>query len=169
MVGHMAPLDMPAASHQYDFEGEMAVVLRRGGRQLDRESAAACIGGITLLMDGSVRDFQQDSLFAGKNFARSGSLGPWIVAVDAISPEFTIETLLNGSVVQQGRLQDLIFSVGELLSYLSAILERRPGDILSTGTPAGVGLGHTPPRWLKKGDRIEIRSPQIGSLVNRVG
>ena len=169
LVGHLQPLEEPSVSAQYDFEGELAVVLKKGGRHLDPDAAGACVGGVTLLMDGSVRDFQQASLFAGKNFSRSGSLGPWVVPVEAVTGEFEVETLLNGQTMQRGSIRDLIWPVQDLLAYLSCVLELQAGDIVSTGTPAGVGSARTPQVWLKQGDRIEIRSPQVGRLVNRVG
>lgn len=169
LVGHREPLVSPAVSSTYDFEGEVAVVLARGGRHLQGSEAASAIGGYTLTMDGSARDLQQHSLFAGKNLDRSGSLGPWIVpgALDDIE-RLVVETRVNGERMQHGRLTELIFPAEDLVVYLSRILELRAGDIISTGTPAGVGMGRTPPRWLLPGDEVEVSVGPIDRLVNSV-
>ena len=120
-------------------------------------------------MDGSVRDFQRHSLLAGKNFRRSGAVGPWIVAAEGVDlARLSLETCLNGQTVQRGALSDLIHGPAALVAYLSSILELRTGDIIATGTPAGVGMARTPPLWLHDGDRIEVRCDAIGTLANRV-
>lgn len=170
VVGHAMPLRHPGISDNYDFEGEIAIVLRSGGWRLSAIDAESVIGGVTLVMDGSVRDFQAHSLLAGKNFRESGAIGPWIVPIEACGAldALRVATTLNGQSVQQGRLADLIWSPTALIAYLSAVLELRAGDIISTGTPAGVGATRRPPLWLRPGDRIEVASPAIGTLFNIV-
>lgn len=160
-VGDGQALERPAASADYDYEGEIAVVIGRTG---------GAVGGYTLVMDGSVRDYQRHSLFAGKNFARSGSIGPAIVTADEAGPpkRMTIVTRLNGETVQTGALADLIFPIDALIAYLSAVLPLAPGDVIATGTPAGVGSVRVPPRWLSPGDELEVSAPGLGVLRNRV-
>lgn len=170
VVGQAMPLRHPGISDCYDFEGEIAIVLRSGGWRMSAIDAESAIGGVTLVMDGSVRDFQAHSLLAGKNFRGSGAIGPWIVPIEACGAldALRVTTTLNGQNVQQGQLADLIWSPTALVVYLSAVLELRAGDIISTGTPAGVGAARRPPLWLRAGDHIEVTSPAIGSLFNTV-
>ena len=169
-VGHGHVLEAPTISSDFDFEGEIGVVIGVGGNNLRGAAAAHAIAGYTLVMDGSVRDYQQHSLFAGKNFFRSGGIGPWIVTADKIpEPEsLVLETRVNGEVMQRGCLAELVFSVAALIEYISSILPLRAGDIIATGTPAGVGAARHPPRWLVPGDRIRISVEGIGILENVV-
>ena len=170
LVGHGQVLERPAVSAEFDFEGEIGVVIGSGGHHLRGTAATRAIGGYTLVMDGSVRVYQRHSLFAGKNFRRSGSIGPWIVTADTIeAPDaLTLETRVNGEVMQRGCLAELTFSVGALIEYISSILPLRAGDIIATGTPAGVGAARNPPRWLVPGDRISLSAEGIGVLENVV-
>lgn len=169
-VGHGQVLERPVVSSEYDFEGEIGVVIGLGGSDLRGIAAARAIGGYTLVMDGSVRAYQRHSLFAGKNFRRSGSIGPWIVTADTIGEpgSLTLETRLNGDVMQRGCLAELTFPVGAIVAYISSILPLRAGDIIATGTPAGVGGARQPPRWLVPGDRLCISAEGIGTLENVV-
>lgn len=171
-VGHDQPLVGPAVSEQYDFEGELAVVIGQPAHRLHRDDAHAVIAGYTCFMDGSVRDWQRHStqMTAGKNFARSGAMGPCLATADELPPEaeMTLATRLNGELMQRGRLDELIFPVAELIEYISAFTELLPGDVIATGTPGGVGAARTPPVWLTDGDRIEVEIPGIGVLANTV-
>lgn len=170
LVGHHARLQSPRASDQYDFEGEIAAIIGEHVDTVSETSAFDAIAGYTLLMDGSVRDYQKHSLLAGKNFFATGAVGPAVTPATTIQDPGSIglETLVNGEIVQSGRLSELIFSVPSLISYLSHITPLRPGDVISTGTPAGVGMARTPPLWLKAGDEVEVRSDQLGRLRNKI-
>ncbi|WP_336964542.1 fumarylacetoacetate hydrolase family protein [Sphingobium aquiterrae] len=172
VVGHLAPLIRPRVSEKFDYEGELAIVIGKGGRHIAKEDAYEHVAGYTLFNDGSVRDYQRHTIqfFPGKNFWRSGSVGPWIVTRDeAPAPaEMTLTTRLNGAVMQQARLDDLVFGVPELISYLSDVLPLVPGDIIATGTPGGVGAFREPPVWMKPGDRVEVEVCGIGTLVNMI-
>ncbi len=170
LVGHEQSIVCPQASSQYDFEGELAVVIGRGGRRISPDKALGHVAGYTCFFDGSVRDFQQHSFTAGKNFDSSGSCGPWLVPVSEIpDPQnLTLTTRLNGQVVQHAHTSTMIFSVAQSISYISTFTHLEPGDVIATGTPAGVGGARTPPLWMKPGDRIEVEISQVGVLANTV-
>ena len=171
-VGHREPLLKPSASEQFDFEGEFAIVIGRRARHVSRDEAWSFVAGVTCFMDGSVRDWQRHTMqfTAGKNFLRSGSMGPWLVTPDELpDPEdIRLETRVNGSVMQRGRLADLIFPVPELIEYCSTFTELLPGDVIATGTPGGVGAARKPPVWLGEGDTVEVDIVGIGTLANPV-
>ena len=170
VVGHGEDMVRPVASSHYDFEGELAVVIGKGGRHLSHDEALSCIAGYTCLNDGSLRDFQKHALTCGKNFDQSGACGPWIVTADEI-PDPTrlhLSTRLNGVEMQHASTDMLIYSIPFLLSHLSQVTLLRSGDVISTGTPAGVGMGRQPPVWMKPGDRIEVEISGIGCLSNPV-
>jgi 2-keto-4-pentenoate hydratase/2-oxohepta-3-ene-1,7-dioic acid hydratase in catechol pathway len=172
MVGHDQPLVKTRVSEQYDYEGELAFVIGRPARYVRAEQALGYVGGYTCLMDGSVRDFQNHTsqFIAGKNFPRSGSVGPWFVTADEIpDPKaLQLQTRLNGQIMQQAPVSDMHFGVAELLAYCSTFTRLAPGDILTTGTPSGVGFARKPPVWLKAGDVIEVEITGIGVLRNPV-
>lgn len=172
LVGHGQPLVRPQASEQFDFEGELAIVIGRRARHVTAADVAGCIAGYTAFMDGSVRDWQRHTpqFTAGKNFESSGAMGPYLVTPDEAGPlaGLPIETRVNGEIMQQARLSDLIFDVPALLAYCSTFAELLPGDVIATGTPGGVGAARTPPRWLVAGDRVEVRIGKVGSLSNPV-
>ncbi len=172
IVGHGADLVRPTASRQYDFEGEFAIVIGSGGRHIPAEKAYDHVAGYTCFLDGSIRDFQfhTPTPHAGKNFWRSGACGPWMVTREAMPepPELTLTTRLNGEVMQQSGVADLIFDVPELIAYLSTVAPLYPGDIISTGTPSGVGLALDTQVWMKAGDTIEVEITGIGTLKNCV-
>lgn len=171
LVADGQPLLRPAVSEQYDFEGELALVIGKAGRHIPRASAMSHVFGYTCFNDGSVRDVQLGhSLAAGKNFFRSGSIGPWIVTADEAGPpeELTVSTWLNGERMQHASLSGLIFGLPELIAYCSTFTELLPGDVLATGTPDGVGLAREPKLWMKPGDRIEVDISGIGRLANPV-
>ena len=170
VVAHDAPLIMPQVSREYDFEGELAVGIGKAGRKVERKDAADLIAGYTCFNDGSIRDYQRQSVTAGKNFYCTGAIGPWIVTADEFpdDPEFELKTTVSGVVMQHDTTRSMIFDIPELISYVSSIMPLDVGDIIATGTPAGVGLGRTPPRWLVAGDDVEVEISSIGVLRNRV-
>lgn len=169
-VAHGASIEMPAASSRLDYEGEIAVVIGRGGRAIPQAEALGHIGGYACYNDGSVRDFQKHSnqVTAGKNFVASGAFGPWLVTADEVpDPQaLTLETRVNGEVRQKLGMSDLIFGFAALISYISIVFHLRPGDVIVSGSPAGIGA--ISGNWLKDGDLVEVEVPAIGILANRV-
>lgn len=170
VVGHQQSVIMPTASDQYDFEGELAVVMGRGGRHIPVDKALEYVAGYSCFLDGSVRDYQKHSFTAGKNFDSSGACGPWLVPAREIPDPQALQltTRVNGEVMQHASTADMIFSVAVVISYISEFTHLEPGDVLATGTPAGVGAGRTPPLWLKPGDQIDVEIENVGTLSNSV-
>ncbi|MBN9427199.1 MAG: fumarylacetoacetate hydrolase family protein [Burkholderiales bacterium] len=170
LVGARAALRMPTASSHFDYEGELAVVIGAAARNLSLDEAMSCVAGYTCFNDGSVRDFQKHSVTAGKNFDASGACGPWIVTADALPDPAAcmLVTRLDGMEVQRSSTSLLIYPVPQILSYLSTITQLRPGDIVATGTPAGVGARRDPPLWMRAGNRVEVEIDAIGTLVNPI-
>ncbi len=171
-VGHKQPLVRPAASEKYDFEGELALVIGKSARHVKAADALEYIAGYTCFMDGSVRDWQNhgSQFTPGKNFKASGSFGPWLVTADQI-PEpgvLNLQTRLNGEVMQSAPISDLKFDIPALIEYISTFAELQPGDVISTGTPGGVGFARKPPVWLQPGDQIEVEVDGVGVLSNPV-
>ncbi len=167
LVGHRDRLAYPETSESYDFEGELAVVIGRGGRLISAADAMAHVAGYAPFFDGTARDFQKHGFFAGKNFDHSGAFGP-LIAPAASVPDptaLTIETFINGETMQRGNLSDLIRPIPDLIAYVSTFLALRAGDVIATGTPAGVGAGRTPPRWLARGETVTVRIDGVGELV----
>lgn len=170
LVGHGQAIRRPKVSTHLDFEGELAVVIGKGGRHIAQANALGHIAGYCCFMDGSVRDFQQHSLTAGKNFDATGGMGPWLVTTDEI-PDWrglTLETQVNGESVQNASTTDMIVSIPAMIAYLSQIVHLRPGDMIVTGTPEGIGCRRTPPLWLKPGDSVSVSIPGIGTLNNPI-
>ena len=172
MTGHEQPLIRPRVSEQLDFEGELAVIIGRPARHVPRRDAFDCIAGYTCLMDGSVRDWQRHTgqFTPGKNFQHSGALGPCLVTREAVPDpaRLRLETRVNGVVMQQGCVGDLIFDIPGLIEYCSTFTELLPGDVIATGTPGGVGAARKPPVWLRAGDRVEVDIDGVGCLANPV-
>lgn len=170
LVGHRQSIACPSASQEYDYEGELAVVIGRGGRRIPQDRALSHVAGYTCFLDGSVRDFQKDSFTAGKNFDSSGACGPWLVPAAAVpDPQaLMLTTRINGQVMQQASTGDMVHTVAALISYISIFTHLEPGDVIATGTPAGVGAARTPPRWLVPGDKVEVEIEGIGVLANTV-
>ena len=170
LVGHRQSIVCPSASSQYDFEGELGVVIGRGGRRIAPDRALSHVAGYTCFFDGSVRDYQKHSFTAGKNFDSSGACGPWLVpAAEVPDPQnLKLITRLNGATVQQASTGEMMFSVAEIIAYISIFTHLEPGDVIATGTPSGVGAARTPPLWLKAGDKIEVEIERIGVLANTV-
>lgn len=173
VVGPEAALHRPGVSDQFDFEGELAVVIGGAGRHIAIDRALDHVAGYCCFNDGSVRDYQlrTPQWMIGKNFDRSGSLGPALVTVDALPPGargLAISTRLNGMTVQSSSTAELIFDVARLVALLSEAFTLEPGDIIATGTPSGVGLARTPPLWMKPGDICEVEIEGLGILRNGV-
>jgi 2-keto-4-pentenoate hydratase/2-oxohepta-3-ene-1,7-dioic acid hydratase in catechol pathway len=172
VVGHGAPLLRPLASDRFDYEGELAVVIGRPGRRIERENALEHVAGYSCFNDGSIRDYQRHTsqFTAGKNFDRSGSFGPWLVTADEVGDPsaLTLTTRLNGEVMQQSTTDLLIFDVPEVIAYLSEFTELHPGDVIATGTPGGVGVARDPAVFMQPGDTIEVEISDIGLLCNEI-
>lgn len=172
LVAHGQPLLRPIVSRQFDYEGELAVVLGKRGGHVREEDALDYVAGYTCFNEASVRDWQRHShLYGmGKNFRSSGAFGPWLVTSDEIPDPSALKmrTLLNGDEVQRCSIDDLIFSIPKLISYVSQAIDWLPGDVLVTGTPSGVGLFREPQRFLQAGDVVEVEISGIGRLVNPV-
>ena len=170
LVAHGEDLVRPSVSGQFDYEVELAVIVGRAGRHIDVADALDHVGGYTILNDGSVRDWQRHSVAAGKNFFRSGSMGPWVTTADEVADPAALEVIcrVNGEERQRAGVSEMIFSVAEIVSYLSKVMPLEPGDVIATGSPEGTGGSHDPPRWLAAGDEIEFEVPGIGILRNHV-
>ncbi|MGV0908054.1 fumarylacetoacetate hydrolase family protein [Martelella sp. FOR1707] len=172
VVGHDQPMIRPKASDKFDYEGEFAVVIGKRGRAIAKDKAFDHVAGYTSFNDGSIRDYQRHTtqFWGGKNFDRSGSMGPWIVTPDELGDvdSLTLVTRLNGEVMQETSIGDLAFNVPDLIAYVSTITELLPGDIIATGTPSGVGFFRDPKVFMKAGDRIEVEISGIGTLRNTI-
>lgn len=170
LVGHGHPLVRPRISTLFDFEGEIVVVIGKAGRNIPVERALEHVAGYSILVDGSVRDYQKHSVTAGKNFDASSSYGPWIVTADEV-PDWTklvLTTRLNGQTMQHSAFGMLIWSVPFVINYVSRVTKLMPGDAISTGTPAGVGHRRTPQLFMKAGDVLEVEVAGIGTLRNTI-
>jgi 2-keto-4-pentenoate hydratase/2-oxohepta-3-ene-1,7-dioic acid hydratase in catechol pathway len=172
IVGHGQPLLKPRESEQFDYEGELAVIIGKRARRVSRERALEHVAGYSCFNDGSVRDYQRHSqqFTPGKNFHASGSFGPWLVTADEIADprNLTLTTRLNGAVMQHESVGELCFDVPQLIEYCSTWAQLEPGDVIVTGTPGGVGAGRKPPVWMKPGDTVEVAITAIGALRNPV-
>jgi 5-carboxymethyl-2-hydroxymuconate isomerase len=172
-VGSGAPLVKPSVTQQFDYEGEIALVIGKEGRRIAKDKAHEHIAGYTLCNEGTAREWTRHSKFnvtQGKNFDASGSLGPWMVTADEIDPAkpLHLTTKVNGELRQDDTTANLLFTFADLLAYISIFTTLKPGDVIVTGTPVGAGARFDPPRWLKAGDVVEVAVPEIGTLSNRV-
>jgi 2-keto-4-pentenoate hydratase/2-oxohepta-3-ene-1,7-dioic acid hydratase in catechol pathway len=171
-VGHNCPVIRPKVSTHLDWEGELAVIIGRGGRHIAEADAFDHVAGYSIYNDVSVRDYQMHAqqIAAGKNFVGTGPFGPWLVTPDEIGDpgKLKLRTLLNGEVVQSSDTSHLIFTIPRLIAYSSSIFDLVPGDVIATGTPAGVGFTRKPPIFMKAGDVVEIEIENIGVLRNPV-
>jgi 2-keto-4-pentenoate hydratase/2-oxohepta-3-ene-1,7-dioic acid hydratase in catechol pathway len=171
LVAHNEDFEMPTLSPEFDFEGEIAVVISKTARKVRAEDAAQYIAGYTCFMDGSVRDYQfQRTLDQGKNFYRSSSIGPALVTPDEVGvlDPLTLTTIVSGETMQHTAFDNMIFTIPKLIEYISGFTELHAGDVIATGTPEGVGFSRTPPRFLQKGDYVEVIIDKIGILRNKV-
>lgn len=170
-VGHEVPIVRPPESEQLDYEGEIAIVIGEGGRRIPRETAENHIAALTCLNEGTIRDWLRHGKFnvtQGKNFDRTGSIGPWMVTADEFDGygDLHIEARVNGEVRQTDTTANLMFDFAYLVNYVSTIMTLKRGDIISTGTPIGAGARFDPPLWLKPGDVLEVEADGIGVLRN---
>jgi 2-keto-4-pentenoate hydratase/2-oxohepta-3-ene-1,7-dioic acid hydratase in catechol pathway len=171
-IGHLQPLIKPKVSDEFDYEGELAVIIGKEGRHISPERALEYVAGYSCYNEGSVRDWQRHTsqYLAGKTFAGTGAFGPWLVTADEIPDpsKLTLETRLNGKVVQHTTTDLMITAVPEQIAYISTILPILPGDVIVSGTPGGVGLKRTPQLWMRPGDVAEVEISGIGILRNSV-
>jgi 2-keto-4-pentenoate hydratase/2-oxohepta-3-ene-1,7-dioic acid hydratase in catechol pathway len=170
LVGHDGELIRPTVSDNFDFEGELAVVIGKAARHIKPEQALDHVAGYTCFVDGSVRDYQKFSVTSGKNFPGTGPLGPWLVTPDDLPDPSKLEltTRLNGTQVQHSPTDLLIYSIPQIIAFCSAFTALSPGDVIATGTPEGVGHSRKPPLWMKPGDVLEVKISGIGTLRARV-
>jgi 2-keto-4-pentenoate hydratase/2-oxohepta-3-ene-1,7-dioic acid hydratase in catechol pathway len=173
VVGSGGKLIRPNVSEQLDYEGEIALVIGRECKHVAKESALGVIAGLTLCNEGSIRDWMRHGKFnvtQGKNFDASGSIGPWIVTTDELDPsrDLHLTTKVNGELRQDTTTKMMMLSFADLITYVTRFMTLKPGDIISTGTPVGSGMGFDPPKWLMAGDTVEITVPEIGTLKNTV-
>jgi 2-keto-4-pentenoate hydratase/2-oxohepta-3-ene-1,7-dioic acid hydratase in catechol pathway len=172
LVGHGEDIVRPRVSTQFDYEGELAIVIGRPARYVTAARALDHVAGYTCFLDGSVRDWQRHTtqFTPGKNFPATGGCGPWLVTSDEIPDPAALRltTRVNGEVLQQAPVSDLCFGVPRIIEYCSSFSTLHPGDIIATGTPSGVGFARTPPRWLKPGDSVEVEISGIGILRHQV-
>ncbi|SFN91470.1 2-keto-4-pentenoate hydratase/2-oxohepta-3-ene-1,7-dioic acid hydratase (catechol pathway) [Formivibrio citricus] len=170
LTGQGCPVVRPTLSDQFDYEGELAVVIGKPARAVGKESALSYVAGYSCFMDGTARDMQFAWFTAGKNWSHTGAFGPWLITADEI-PEpnrLAIHTYLNGQMVQDDNTANMVRSVPELIAYISAFSSLSPGDVIITGSPGGVGMKRTPPLFLKAGDLIEVEIESVGRLISPV-
>ena len=173
LTAHGEALVRPPESPELDYEGEIAVVIGEGGRRIPAETAERAIAGLTLMNEGTIRDWVRHAKFnvtQGKNFDRSGAIGPWMTTADEFSSyaDLDIQTRVNGELRQDDVTTNMRFSISYLISYISTFTTLHPGDVIATGTPIGAGARFHPPRYLKPGDVVEVSSSRIGVLRNTV-
>jgi 2-keto-4-pentenoate hydratase/2-oxohepta-3-ene-1,7-dioic acid hydratase in catechol pathway len=174
LAPHLQPLIRPKKSIQFDYEGEMVVVIGKYAKHLTLENAADCIAGYACGMEGSIREYQRHTTQwgMGKNFDNTGSVGPWMVSADKLprgGKGLKIMSRLNGNILQSSNTDHFMFPVAESLVYLTEGMTLEPGDILFTGTPSGVGHARKPdPVWMKAGDTIEVEVEGVGVLRNPI-
>jgi 2-keto-4-pentenoate hydratase/2-oxohepta-3-ene-1,7-dioic acid hydratase in catechol pathway len=171
-VGHKQPILRPRESKNLDYEAEIAVIIGKAGRRIAQAKAWDYIAGYSCYNDGSVRDWQRHTIqwTAGKNFARTGGFGPWMVTADEIPPGtgMTLSCRLNGERMQHASTEQMIFKIPKIIEYVSTWTTLVPGDVLVTGTPGGVGARRNPPIWMKPGDKVEIEIDKVGVLENGI-
>ena len=172
-TGHGQPLIRPPESHQLDYEGEIALVIGKAGRRIPEATALDHVAGITLANEGTLRDWVRHAKFnvtQGKNFDRSGSMGPWMIPLrdPAQLDDIALETRVNGELRQSDRTSRMIFPFRRIIAYVSTFTTLQPGDTVLCGTPTGAGARLDPPQWLKPGDVVEVAAEGIGRLVNTV-
>jgi 2-keto-4-pentenoate hydratase/2-oxohepta-3-ene-1,7-dioic acid hydratase in catechol pathway len=172
LIGHGAPILLPASSTSLDYEGELAVVIGKPCFHVEETDALLYVAGYTVFNDGSIRDWQHHThqFIPGKNFPNTGALGPALLSPQEAGPleNKSIETRLNGVIMQSAKLGDMIFSVPRIITYLSGFTRLMPGDVIATGTPGGVGVKRSPQVFMKPGDQVDVTVEGIGALSNTV-
>ncbi|MEM5550184.1 fumarylacetoacetate hydrolase family protein [Pseudoalteromonas neustonica] len=174
-TGHNLPLIRPPESHKLDYEGEIVIIIGKEGRRIAEEDAYEHIAGITIMNEGTLRDWVRHAKFnvtQGKNFIHSGSMGPWMVTADEFTPEqfenMRVTTKVNSEIRQDDTTASMMFPFKYIISYFSKFFHLKPGDVIATGTPNGAGARFEPPRYLAPGDIVEINVEGVGTLVNGV-
>lgn len=174
-TGHDLPLIRPPESHKLDYEGEIVIIIGKEGRRIAEEDAYDHIAGLTIMNEGTLRDWVRHAKFnvtQGKNFIHSGSIGPWMVTADEFTAEqfenMRVTTRVNGEVRQDDTTASMMFPFKYIISYFSKFFHLKPGDVIATGTPNGAGARFEPPRYLAPGDVVEIDVEGVGTLVNGV-
>jgi 2-keto-4-pentenoate hydratase/2-oxohepta-3-ene-1,7-dioic acid hydratase in catechol pathway len=171
-TGHLADIVRPRVSSDLDFEGELAVIIGKPGRYIAKADAFGHVAGYACYNDGSVRDFQRHThqFTPGKNFPETGAFGPWMVTPDELGDlgPLRLQTRVNGQVVQDAKIEQMIFGIPRQIEYCSTFTRLEPGDVIATGTPGGVGAKRQPPLWLKPGDTVEVEIDKVGLLRNGV-
>ena len=171
-VGHEQPMLLPRESTSYDYEGELAVIIGKTARRVAEADALSYVAGYSCYNEGSIRDWQghTSQVLPGKNFFHSGAFGPCLTTADEVGDpsKLTLETRLNGEVVQHEGVDDLIFNVPQLIAYSSVVTELQPGDVIVTGTPSGVAVAKENPNWMKVGDTVEVEISKVGVLRNPI-
>ncbi|MGP3534118.1 fumarylacetoacetate hydrolase family protein [Microbacterium sp. RD1] len=170
-IGSGRPMLVPTVSSELDYEGELAVVIGKGGRDIRMQDALSHVAGYTCYNDGSVRDWQRHTsqITMGKNFDATGGFGPWLVTPDEFTPgDQRMTTRLNGQVVQDTTVDQLLFPIEYLIHYVSTVSTLRTGDVIVTGTSGGVGVRRNPPLFLRPGDVVDVEIEGIGVLRNPV-
>lgn len=172
LIADRQPILRPRVSTNLDFEGELAVVIGRGGRGISEDDALAHVAGYACFNDASVRDWQwHTTQFApGKNFPGTGAFGPKLVTPDEVGDlsDVHVVTRLNDQVVQDQPIRDMLFPIARIIAYVSTFTPLSPGDVIATGTPGGVGAKRTPPLWMRSGDRVEVSIGPVGTLTNHI-
>lgn len=173
LTGHNHPLLRPVCSDRFDYEAELAIVIGRRVHAVSEQNALSCVAGYACFNDGSLRDYQMKSgqWTMGKNFDQTGGFGPDLVTPDELpagAAGLRVVTRLNGEILQDGNTSNMIFSVAKIIEVLSEVMTLEPGDVIITGTPAGVGFARTPPIFMKAGDVCEIEIEGIGTLRNPI-
>lgn len=169
-TGHRSFVNKPAESHEFDYEGELAVVIGKSCSHVNEAQALEYVAGYSCYMDGSARDWQHTWYTAGKNWPCSGAFGPWLTCKDEISDphNLSIRTFLNSNEVQNDNTRNMIHKIPYLIAYITTFTQLNPGDVIITGSPGGVGKKRTPPLFLKDGDCIEVEIEGVGRLSNHI-
>lgn len=175
LTAHNQPLIRPPESDKLDYEGEIVIIIGKEGRRIAEEDAYDHIAGITIMNEGTLRDWVRHAKFnvtQGKNFVHSGSIGPWMVTADEFTPEqfenMRVTTRVNGEIRQDDTTASMMFPFKYIISYFSTFFHLKPGDVIATGTPNGAGARFEPPRYLAPGDIVEIDVEGVGTLVNGI-
>ena len=173
LTAHLAPIIRPSVSDKLDYEAELAFIVGKKARNLTKENALDCVAGYSIFNDGSLRDYQRKTSqwTIGKNFDQTGAFGPWLVTPDELpsgAHGLQIQSRLNGNLMQNANTKDFLWGVAETIQLITECMTLEPGDVVITGTPAGVGYARTPPVFMKPGDLCEIEIEGIGVLQNSI-